>query len=269
MRIAMKTLQLPPLQPGKKLFFAADFHLSHLPLKAMRERENKVIAWLNAIQPTAQSLFLLGDIFDFWFEYRHVIPKGLIRFQSKLAEWVERGIAVYFIPGNHDGWIKDYFEKEIGLTILSQPTSLRIAEKKICIGHGDELGAERGYRLTKKYIYNSPFLRLLAQQLHPDALMQAGLYIAHRRHRKLPLHIAPPMQDRIALYCKASIQPYYPHDYYIFGHLHHPRQIALTAHSTYFNVGDWIEHCHYVTFDTSGCQLLKFTNPQPTDAIYP
>jgi UDP-2,3-diacylglucosamine hydrolase len=262
MPIAIKTLELPPLQPGKKLYFAADFHLSHLPFEVMRVRENKVIAWLNAIQPTAQGLFLLGDIFDFWFEYRHVIPKGLLRFQSKLAEWVDKGIAVYFIPGNHDSWIKDYFEKEIGLTILSQPTSLCIGEKKICIGHGDELGASLGYRLTKKYIYNSPFFCFLARQLHPDVLMRWGLYIAHRRRRRALLRTTSSMQDRIAQYCKTSIEPYYPHGYYIFGHLHYPHQVALAGHRVYCNVGDWIDHCHYIAFDTDGCQLLKFIDPQ-------
>jgi UDP-2,3-diacylglucosamine hydrolase len=257
-RAELQQLSLPLLASGKKLFFAADFHLAYTPSEPMRKRENRVIAWLEMIQPTAQALFLLGDIFDFWFEYTHFIPKGFIRFQRQLLHFVEKGIPVYLVPGNHDGWVKDYFEKEIGLMLLADRTTVCIGEKKICIGHGDTWGASLGYRLIKKYIYNFPLCQWLARQLPPDALARLAFYLSNKRRISSSSNYQSPKEDRILTYCKTSIEPFYHHDYYIAGHAHVPAVKPVGNNSIYLNVGDWIHYSHYVTFDTTGCQLLPF-----------
>src|SRR5688572_22668995 len=140
---------IPPinqLEPGKKFYFATDFHLGVPDAASSLAREKKIVRWLDTIKADAQALFLVGDIFDFWFEYRHAIPKGFIRLQGKLAELTDNGLAVYFFTGNHDMWMFDYFTRELNIPVVRQPVSIQVNGKKLFIGHGDGLG-------PKDYVY--------------------------------------------------------------------------------------------------------------------
>ncbi|MDH3711334.1 MAG: UDP-2,3-diacylglucosamine diphosphatase, partial [Cyclobacteriaceae bacterium] len=145
----IKDLQLPPQQ---KFYFASDFHLGEPDYQTTRIREGKVISWLDQCKHDAAGIFLLGDIFDFWFEYRHVIPKGYTRLLGKLAEISDSGIPIYFFTGNHDMWLFDYMPKELNITVFKQPQSITVNGQRLMIGHGDGLGpGEKSYKLLKLF----------------------------------------------------------------------------------------------------------------------
>ena len=143
---------LTPLKEGKKIYFASDFHLGVPDHEASLEREKRIVRWLDTISVDAQAIYLLGDIFDFWFEYSHAIPKGFIRLQGKLAGLRHAGLPIYFFTGNHDMWMFDYFEKEMGIVIYREPQVLQIGIHKLLIGHGDGLGPrDNTYKILKKF----------------------------------------------------------------------------------------------------------------------
>lgn len=223
MGIKIHTIEVPALAPGKKLFFASDFHLSYGPDRLMKEREKKILAWLDRVELTAGGIFLLGDIFDFWFEYKHVVPKGFIRFQHRLASLVSKGIPVYFVPGNHDNWIGDYFEKELGLIVLPSFASFSVGEYKICLGHGDQVAASFAYRCVKKWVYNVRLFRWCVAQLPVDLLFRmTSALLANRRKRQVVSYQNVDNKAQVIHFCRAKIHAYQQHDYYVLGHFHAP-----------------------------------------------
>jgi UDP-2,3-diacylglucosamine hydrolase len=210
--------------------------------------------WLNSIQPEAHALFLLGDIFDFWFEYKHVVPKGFMKIQSKLASLVAQGVSVYLFPGNRDWWMQDYFERELGIKIIRSNAVLIVGHVSLLVGHGDEIGGSANYRCLKQYVYNSAFIYWIARQLPPALLFSLTSYLTKSRTRDKD---QPRLPDRIFNFCKDRIEPFQHHDYYIFGHLHYPYSKPIHEHSTYYNVGDWLTSFSYVVFDGGACKLMK------------
>src|SRR3984885_9427869 len=143
------------LPPGKKIFFISDFHLGAPNAVESAKRERKIVAWLNEISKEAAAIFLMGDVFDFWFEYGHVIPKGFVRLQGKLAEITDSGIPVYLFTGNHDMWMFDYFQKELNIPLFRKPEELVVNGKTFWIGHGDGLGPkDHTYKFLKKIFAN-------------------------------------------------------------------------------------------------------------------
>lgn len=157
------TINLPA---NKKIYFASDFHLGVPDHAISVEREKLIVKWLESIRHDAHSLYLGGDIFDFWFEYKHTIPKGFTRFLGKLAELREAGLPIFFFTGNHDLWMSDYFPNELGIHIYSEPQLLQIGSTTILMGHGDGLGpGDRTYKLLKRFLFNSPFFQWLFQWL--------------------------------------------------------------------------------------------------------
>ena len=156
------------LNSGKKLYFASDFHLGVPDYDASLTREKRIVRWLDTVSSDAQAIYLLGDIFDFWFEYGHAIPKGFIRLQGKLAELRDKGLPIYFFTGNHDMWMFDYFEKELGIIIYREPQVLEIGNHKLLIGHGDGLGpGDNTYKFLKKF-FNSSICQWLFARIHPN-----------------------------------------------------------------------------------------------------
>ncbi len=247
------------LQTGKKIFLASDFHLGAPNTNSSLEREKKIVRWLDKIKPEAQTIILLGDIFDFWFEYKYVIPKGFIRFQGKLAEIADQGIELIFFTGNHDMWMFDYFKREIGVKIYRKPIKLIINNISFYLHHGDGLGPyDRGYKLIKSF-FNSKLCQWLFAKLHPGI----GFFIATTWSGKS--RIANHHHDEIFLgeqewlwqYCKDEESKHH-FDYYIFGHRHLQMTLPVSTTSTYINLGEWINSSNYVEFNGKELQIINF-----------
>lgn len=254
---------LPHLN-GKKIFFASDFHLGVPDHSSSLKRERQIIAWLDSIKHEAYSIYLLGDIFDFWFEYRYTIPKGFIRLQGKLAELCDAGIPVLFFTGNHDMWMFDYFTRELGIPIFREPRILAVGNQKLLIGHGDGLGpGDMQYKFLKKF-FNSKFCQWLFARIHPNL----GMAIAHRWSRnsrisnlKREERFSGEEKEFLWLYCR-ELEKHQHHDYYIFGHRHLPLHLKVNETSTYINLGEWVTGSHYAVYDGVTVELKSFS-PTP------
>src|SRR5215218_3135442 len=145
------------VSPGKKIFFLSDFHLGTPNAEASLAREKLIVKFLNEIREQAYAIFIVGDMFDFWYEYRKVVPKGAVRLLGKIAELVDAGIAIHFFVGNHDMWMRNYFQKELNVPVYFEPKEFKINGKRFLVGHGDGLGpGDHGYKALKK-VFRNPF----------------------------------------------------------------------------------------------------------------
>ncbi|MEO1653868.1 MAG: UDP-2,3-diacylglucosamine diphosphatase, partial [Bacteroidota bacterium] len=176
----MTKSKIQQIQTSKKVYFASDFHLGAPNHAVSLKRERKIIRWLDEVKKDAACIFLIGDIFDFWFEYRHAIPKGFIRFQGKLAELRDLGIEIIFFVGNHDMWMFDYFTKELDIPIYRQPQAWQINDKKLLIGHGDGLGpGDYTYKFIKLILRNT-ICQWLFARVHPNLGIGLATYLSRR-----------------------------------------------------------------------------------------
>ena len=245
---------------GKKIYFASDFHLGVPTAEESLKREKRIISWLDHIQGDACEIYLVGDIFDFWFEYRHAIPKGFVRLQGKIAELTDQGIPVYFFTGNHDMWMFDYFEQELGVKIFREPVFRVFNNQKFLIGHGDGLGpGDRGYKFIKK-VFAANWSQWLFARMHPNF----GIGLANYFSRKSRIATGDTDskflgedQEWLVQYCKEQEQ-IHPQDYYIFGHRHLPMTIRINDSATYINLGEWIHYNTYAVFDGVETKLLEW-----------
>lgn len=250
-----------PLAPGQRIYFASDFHLGAFPAEHSREREQAIVRWLDQIRPDAAAIFLVGDVFDFWFEYKHAIPKGFIRFQGKLAELADAGIPITLFTGNHDMWMNQYFTDELGIPVFRQPRSYQFGDKRFLIGHGDGLGpGDHVYKQLKK-VFENPLARQAFRWLHPD--VGVGLAQAWSRRsrvsnsKKGEEQFLGEEREWLWLYCQA-VESQQHHDYYIFGHRHLPLDLAVTPGSRYINLGEWVSARTYGVFDGETMTLARF-----------
>jgi UDP-2,3-diacylglucosamine hydrolase len=255
------------LQPGKKLYFASDFHLAAHHGERGREREQAVLRWLEYASTDAQAIFLLGDLFDFWFEYRKVVPKGFVRFLGKLAALREAGIECYVFSGNHDLWLDTYFPQELDIPIFQQPTRLEVRTDapthpvvSFLIGHGDGLGpGDWAYRRVLKPIFTNRFLQWAFRWLHPDV----GVWLAHqwssqsRLSKGLSQEFRSEETEWIFQFCK-SVEFRQHHDYYVFGHRHLPLDLSIGPRSRYLNLGEWFHARTYGVYDGKKLGLIRF-----------
>ena len=244
--------------PGSKIYFASDFHLGVPNSIASREREERIVRWLDLIKTDAAEIFLMGDVFDFWFEYATVIPKGFIRFQGKLAELSDSGIKITFFKGNHDMWMFDYFGKEMGIQIVSDELILVRNGKRFYLHHGDGLGPGDGmYKILKK-IFRSKFCQWLFARLHPNL----GIAIAQRwsknsRAQNAKLEVFEDAEHEwLYLHSREMLKKEH-YDFLIFGHRHLPLDLAL-ENSRYINLGEWINFNSYAVFDGENLELKFF-----------
>ncbi len=245
---------------GKKIYFASDNHLGAPTDEASRPREKKFVAWLDVVKQDAAAIFLLGDLFDFWFEYKTVVPKGFTRTLGKLAEITDSGIPVYFFVGNHDLWMNGYFENELNIPVYHKPKEFTFNNKTFFIGHGDGLGpGDKGYKRMKK-VFTNPFSKWLYRWLHPDL----GVRLA--KHLSVKNKLISGDEDAKFLgeegewliqYCKRKESEKH-HDYYVFGHRHLPLDINLENNAKYINLGDWINYYTYGVFDGETLTLKEF-----------
>ena len=254
------------LQANKKVYFASDLHLGAPNHAESLVREKKFVRWLNQISADAQTVFLVGDLFDFWFEYRQVVPRGYVRLLGKLAELSDAGIEIIIFSGNHDIWMFDYFQREIGARVLRKPTVFEVQSptqtRSFFVAHGDGLGpGDYSYKFLKK-IFESPLSHFgFGRVLHPNFSFKLGQSWARaswEKHRLLP---QPTFygEDRefLLLYAK-QIEADQHHDFYVFGHRHIKLDFSINATSRFFILGDWITHFSYAQYDGQTMQLLDF-----------
>ncbi|WP_017733338.1 UDP-2,3-diacylglucosamine diphosphatase [Nafulsella turpanensis] len=252
----LKDIRLPA---GKKVYFASDFHLGAPNRKKSIEREKKIVRWLDSISADAHALFLLGDLFDFWFEYKHAVPKGGVRLQGKLAEMSDAGLPIYIFSGNHDMWMKNYFPEEFGISVYHQPLSFHINESRFMLGHGDGLGpGDRRFKMLKK-VFRNPLSIWLFGKVHPDL----GIGIANtwsktsRASHMEKDSIFLGENEWLLAYCK-EVEGAQHHDYYVFGHRHLPLDLEVASESRYINLGEWLSHNTYGVFDGKKMNLHQF-----------
>ncbi|HFC01032.1 MAG TPA: UDP-2,3-diacylglucosamine diphosphatase [Phaeodactylibacter sp.] len=247
---------------GKKIYFASDFHLGVAAKLTSKEREKKIVRWLASIQDDAHEIYLVGDVFDFWFEYGTAIPKGYSRLFGKLAELRDRGIPIFFFIGNHDMWMFRYFEEELDIPIIRQPIIKKINGKTFFIGHGDGLGpGDKGYKILKK-IFSNKICQFLFKWIHPDL----GIGLAHFWSQKSRA-VSPAMlrflgekKEWLVSFCNKKIDTE-DIDFFIFGHRHLPIDYTLkNGKSRYINIGEWMHACSYGVFDGEDMQVLFFEN---------
>lgn len=253
------------LDAGKKAFFVSDFHLGAPSYVESRRREQLIVQWLDTeVAPHAHYLFLLGDLFDFWFEYRRAVPKGFVRLLGKLAELSDRGVELWFFPGNHDMWVDDYFRHELGMQIQRSPLSLQIASKRFYIAHGDGLGpGDKTYKKLKK-IFESRWGRWLFRQIHPDIGIALAYYFSSRSRAR---HAADDKRflgaDEWLWQYAQEIEAHTPHDYYLFGHRHLPLDLPVGERGArYINTGEWLSDRTFAVFDGETLTLKSY-EPQP------
>ena len=244
------------LTQGKKIYFASDNHLGAPNLEESLVREKKFVSWLDTIKKDAEAVFLVGDIFDFWFEYNEVVPKGFTRTLGKLAEISDAGVPIHYFAGNHDMWLVDYFQKELNLTVHNKPKIFTVNDKKFFVGHGDGLGpGDKSFKIMKK-IFKNPFFNWCFRCVHPDLGIKLGKYLSNKNRLKSSLedlNFNGNENECLTKYCKEKLKNEH-YDYFIFGHRHIPLEIELRPNSTYINLGDWITHFSYAVFD--GRQVL-------------
>jgi UDP-2,3-diacylglucosamine hydrolase len=247
---------------GNKIYFLSDFHLGAPNAAASLVREKKIVAFLEAIKNDAAQIFIVGDLFDFWYEYKKVVPKGYVRILGKLAELTDAGITIHFFVGNHDMWMKDYFEKELNITVYFEPKEFLLGNKKFLIGHGDGLGpGDEGYKFIKKVFRNKS-----CQWLFGILPPRIGIGIADFFSKKSRAKTGTTNEiflgedkEWLVIYCKEILQKQH-YDYFIFGHRHLPLDIKLNPQSSYINLGDWIQYFTYAIFDGEKTTLEYYKN---------
>ncbi|MDD5506741.1 MAG: UDP-2,3-diacylglucosamine diphosphatase [Bacteroidales bacterium] len=248
-----------------KIYFASDFHFGIPDYGSSLERERKLVGWLEEVSKDAAEIYLMGDLFDFWFEYRTVIPKGFTRFLGKLAEITDAGIPVHLFRGNHDIWAFDYLRKELGLELHRDPEIRVWNGKRFYLAHGDGLGdGDKGYKFLKK-VFEFPLNQWLYRWLHPDIGSAMGLYFSGRSKYA---HIAREKRDadsiniptrRLYQYSLQILKKDPGIDYFIFGHHHFPTHLTVGEHAEFFLIGDWITNFSYVVFDGREVELKYYT----------
>lgn len=247
---------------SSKIYFASDFHLGVPNKKESREREQVLIKWLDTIAEDATEVYLLGDLFDFWYEYKTVIPKGFIRFQAKLAELADSGIDVHVFTGNHDMWMFHYFEEELGVHMHREPITKIWDNTKFMIGHGDGLGpGDHGYKLIKK-IFANPICIWLFRWLHPDiGVGLANFWSGRSRQANFQNDEVYQGDDneRLLQYCKSVVKKEH-YDYFIFGHRHLVLDKIVEGNTRYINLGHWFKHPHFAVWDGADLHLKPITS---------
>ena len=250
---------MSPVSP-KKTYFLSDFHLGAPDYVSSLEREKIIVQFLEKIKPDAEEIFLVGDMFDFWYEYRLVIPKGYTRLLGKLAELSDAGIRLHFFVGNHDMWMKDYFPKELDIPVYFEPAEFELGGKKFLIGHGDGLGpGDHGYKRLKK-IFRNPFCQWLFGILPPVAGMGLANYMSRRSRAQTGLTeevFLGEEKEWLLVYCREMLLKN-DINYFVFGHRHLPIDYKLNDSSRYINLGDWITYFTYAEFDGKNLQLKSY-----------
>lgn len=244
----------------QKVYFVSDLHLGIPDRERSLEREKKFIRWLDMASKDAKEIHLMGDVFDFWFEYKRAVPRGHVRLLGRLAELCDSGLPIYWYLGNHDMWIFDYIPTEVGVKMVNEPITREWGGKKFYLAHGDGLGpGDHGYKMLKK-VFRNRMCQWLFARLHPNF----GIWLADSSSR-YSRSTEPPTEQQflgqenewLVIYSKEMLQKEH-YDYFIYGHRHLPLDIELKGGSRYINLGEWISQFRYAVFDGQELSLLEF-----------
>ena len=245
---------------SKNIYFLSDFHLGAPDAKSSLIREKKIISFLDEIKDKAEQIFILGDLFDFWFEYKTVVPKGYVRILGKLAEITDSGIPIHFFVGNHDMWMKDYFQKELNIQVYFEPFAFNLNGKDMLIGHGDGLGpGDHGYKTIKK-LFRNPIAQTLFGCIPPFFGIGIANFFSRKSRAKTGKSdevFESEEKEWLVTYCKEILQKKH-YDFFIFGHRHLPLDIKLYTESRYINLGDWIKYNSYAVFNGTTVELKYY-----------
>lgn len=255
------------MEEKKKIYFASDAHLGSDLFGDPLEREKKLVRWMDSIKSTAKAVYFVGDMFDYWFEYRDVVPKGYVRFISKMAEFVDEGIQVYLFVGNHDIWMFDYFQKEVGAVVIDGVHEVDLYGKKFLISHGDGLGdPSRAFRLLRA-IFRNKICQALYKSLHPRLTMPFGYaWSRNSRAKKLAKKMENDGESRylgedkehLVIFAKEYIKTN-DVDFFIFGHRHIELNLMITAKSRVVILGEWLTQFTYGVWDGENFILENYT----------
>lgn len=244
-----------------KIYFLSDFHLGAPDHARSLEREKLIVQFLDKIKEEASEIFVVGDMFDFWYEYRQVVPKGYVRLLGKLAELSDAGIPLHFFVGNHDMWMRDYFQQELRMPVYYEPREFDRQGKKLWIGHGDGLGpGDHGYKRLKK-VFRNPACKWLFGILPPVVGMGIANYMSRRSRAQTGSSeevFLGEDKEWLLIYCRDTLQKQH-FDYFVFGHRHLPIDFMLENNSRYINLGDWIRYNTYAVMENGQLELRSYT----------
>lgn len=245
---------------NNKIYFVSDCHFGIPDYQSSLVREKKFIDWLEMIRADASEIYILGDLFDFWFEYKTVIPKGYTRLLGKLAELTDSGIKIHLFTGNHDMWMFGYFPQELGIDIIRKPLVKELNGLKVMIGHGDGLGpGDHGYKLIKR-IFANKICQWLYARLHPNFAIGLGLHFSRRSRLargENDLIYKGEDGERQIIFAKEKIKTEH-FDLFVFGHRHLPLDLKIAENTRYINLGDWLVHFSYAVLDGKNFMLTNF-----------
>lgn len=257
---------------GNKIYFVSDSHLGVPDYENSLVREKLLVAWLEKIKADAAVIYLMGDIFDFWFEYKTVVPKGYVRLLGKLAELTDSGIEIHYFRGNHDVWAFDYFKTELNITLHSKPLIREFGGKKFFLAHGDGLGpGDTGYKFLKR-VFECSFNQWLFRWLHPDIGTQTALYWSKKsRYANIAREGRKEKSDAyenemLFKFCKSYLRKNNDIDYFVFGHRHIPMNVEVENGTRCIILGDWLSNFSFAVYDGNDIEL-KFFNENGTKAI--
>lgn len=253
----------------KKTYFLSDFHLGAPDYESSLAREKRIVKFLDEIKSNAAQIFILGDLFDFWYEYKKVVPKGFVRMLGKLAELTDSGINIHFFVGNHDMWMKDYFKKELNIKVYYHPEEFELNGKKFFIGHGDGLGpGDRRYKFIKT-VFRNRISKWMFGILHPGLGIGIADYFSSKSRaaaEKTNEKFLGEDKEWLIIFSKEMLKVKH-YDYFIFGHRHLPIDFKLndpeiigTDATRYINLGDWIKYNSYAVFDGKNVELKFYHN---------
>ena len=245
---------------GKNIYLASDFHLGLDVAESTSDtREKKIVEWLTSIEQDCSELFLVGDLFDYWFEYTEVVPKKFIRFLGKLCTMADNGIKIHVFTGNHDMWLFNYFQQEVGVELHKAGIQKQFFGKKYFIAHGDGLGpGDHTYKVIK-VIFSNKIMQWCFHRLHPNFGIKLMKWISQRgRLNDKPLtEISKPEQEWLVQFARGFLRNENVHNF-IFGHRHFPFEYNLSDEQKVFYMGDWLKFNTYIKIDQTGPQLLKY-----------
>ncbi len=250
------------LSKGQKVYFVTDIHLGIPDRESSKQRERLLVKWLDEVKVDAAAIYILGDLFDFWFEYATVVPKGYSRLLGKIAEITDRGIPVNFFKGNHDIWDFGFFSNELGMNVFESSLETEINGKTFFIAHGDGLGpGDRGYKFIKWIFSNKINQRLFAMLPPSLGAWLAGFFSNKSRKKNAPrdLIYSGPENERLYQYCRKKLKEKHL-DFLVMGHRHIPLDLELEGGSRYISVGDWVTNFSFAVFDGETLSLRKYEN---------
>ncbi len=244
---------------NSKVYFASDFHLGVPNREESLVREKLVVEWLEEVRKDATEIYLLGDVFDYWWEYKHVVPRGYARLLGKLSEICDSGIPVHFFIGNHDIWTFGYLESEVGMKVYKKPIEIEMQGKKLFVGHGDGLGSGEPMYKFMKAVFHHPFPQWFWTRLHPNFTVGLASYFS-RRSRMAHSEGDQAFHDEgeyLTQFAKETLKSKH-FDYFIFGHRHLPLDIDLGSGSRYMNIGEWVNARSYGVMENGQFKLKYF-----------